>query len=476
MNESKQQPQSIEFEIAVLGAVILERSALINIIDLIGPEAFYLEKHRIIYKAILDLNSNSEPIDMMTICNKLKTKGELELVGGAYYVSELTNRVAAATNIEYHAKIILQNYFKREAIRQANMLIEKAYDERTDSFEIITNAVDKLGGIYNVIATDNSKTAKELTREVLLEIERKQNQTSDITGITSGFIQVDKMTGGWQKGDLIILAARPAMGKTSLATQMAINSTASGEVAYLASLEMQGVKIMSRVIASETRTNSKLLTNYPKKLDIKELNRKIGENEVIESDDLIIDDSSGITIDLFMAKIKKKNYERISRGKKPISIIFIDYLQLLYGSSQKNSRNREQEISEISRKLKSLAKELNIPIIALSQLSRSVESRADKRPMLSDLRESGSIEQDADIVIFILRPEYYGITEDANGNTTKEIAIIIIAKHRNGSIGDAVLRFENKYTRFSNIEDEETYLDSAIKRINGAKDFDETPF
>jgi len=445
------QPQAIDAEEAVLGAIILEKAAILEVIEILVPDAFYKESHRRIYEAVIELHNNSQPVELITLINQLKKQGQLEAVGGAFKITELTNRIASSANLSFHAKIIMEHYFRREAIKKGAQIVKDAYDNTNDVFEVLSKSVDGISDIFNHLKKDNSKTGRQLAREVIIEIEKQIADKRDITGIASGLTEIDKITGGFQNGDLIIIAARPAMGKTSYATQLAVNAVKNGEAVFFSSLEMTSTKIMARILASELSIDSKLLTKDVKKLDIHELSSRLGDSASANSDDFIIDDTSEITINELITVIKKKNFEREATGNKKFGLIVIDYLQLLYGSSSKNGM-REQEISEITRKLKNLAKELKVPVIALSQLSRKVEERKDKRPMLSDLRESGSIEQDADIVKFLLRPEYYGIHQDEDGNHTSGKAIVIFAKNRNGSTGDAVLRFESKYTRFSNIE------------------------
>jgi len=445
------QPQAIDAEEAVLGAIILEKAAILEVIEILVPDAFYKESHKRIYEAVIELHNNSQPVELITLINQLKKQGQLEAVGGAFKITELTNRIASSANLSFHAKIIMEHYFRREAIKKGAQIVKDAYDNTNDVFEVLSKSVDGISDIFNHLKKDNSKTGRQLAREVIIEIEKQIADKRDITGIASGLTEIDKITGGFQNGDLIIIAARPAMGKTSYATQLAVNAVKNGEAVFFSSLEMTSTKIMARILASELSIDSKLLTKDVKKLDIHELSSRLGDSASANSDDFIIDDTSEITINELITVIKKKNFEREASGNKKFGLIVIDYLQLLYGSSSKNGM-REQEISEITRKLKNLAKELKVPVIALSQLSRKVEERKDKRPMLSDLRESGSIEQDADIVKFLLRPEYYGIHQDEDGNHTSGKAIVIFAKNRNGSTGDAVLRFESKYTRFSNIE------------------------
>ena len=363
-----------------------------------------------------------------------------------YYVTTLTNRVASAASLEYHARILMESFFRRKIIESGKRMVVDALNEQIDVFELSDLAMDRISNMFNKISTDNSMSGKELTRKVLLKIE-SDSKVKGVLGVTSGMEDIDRITGGWQDSDLIILAARPSMGKTALATQAMINAVKAGKVAMMFSLEMEATKVMTRVISSELGIDSKIISKKPKSIDQKELHERIGKNGFLESEDFIIDDSSGISVNSLITKLKKKNHERIAEGKKKIEVAFVDYLQLLTGN---NPKNREQEVSEISRKLKGAAKELNIPIIALSQLSRAVEQRANKKPIMSDLRESGSIEQDADLVMFLVRPEYYGINQTEDGKNTDGLAILSIGKNRNGSIGDINLTFVKHLTKFKN--------------------------
>lgn len=441
------QPQAVDLEEAVLGAMMLEREAVNAAIEILQPKSFYKESHQKIYSVIIELFNNSEPVDILTITNSLKQKGELEIVGGPYYITQLTNRVASAANIEFHARIIAQKYIQRELIRISTQIISEAYDETTDVFTLLDNAEKGLFEVTEGNIRKNYDSMSTLIRGAIKNIESAKNHDSNIIGVPSGFTDLDRMTSGWQPSDLIILAARPAMGKTAFALTLARNAAVDFQKAVAVfSLEMSSLQLVTRLISAESELSSeKLRSGNLRNDEIEQIHAKIGG---LSEAPIFIDDTAGISVFELRAKARRL------KSQHDIQLLLVDYLQLMTaGGDGKGGGNREQEISTISRSLKSIAKELNIPVIALSQLSRAVESRGgDRRPQLSDLRESGSIEQDADMVMFINRPEYYGITEDENGMPLNGVANIILAKHRNGAVGDVQLKFTSELAKFSDME------------------------
>ncbi|MEN8224890.1 MAG: replicative DNA helicase [Bacteroidota bacterium] len=438
-------PQAIDLEEAVLGAIMLEKDALTAVIDIVKPDAFYKEAHNVIFKAITELFNKSEPVDILTVVNQLKSSGELDLVGGAYYISQLTNRVASSANVEYHARIILQKYIQRELIRVSSEIIKDAFEDTTDVFDLLDRAEQNLFAVSEQNIRRQQGEMHMLMQEAIRDIEAAKDAETKMRGVPSGFTELDRITNGFQKSDLIILASRPGMGKTALALTLARNMAVDHQKAIaLFSLEMSSVQLVTRLISAETQLNSdKLRKGDLQDFEWQQLNTKIRN---LEDTKIFIDDTPALTIFELRAKCRRL------KAQNDVQMIFIDYLQLMVGP-QDNKGNREQEISQISRSLKALAKELDVPIMALSQLSRAVETRAgDKKPILSDLRESGAIEQDADIVIFIYRPEYYGLNEDKDGNPTTGLATISIAKHRNGALGDIQLRFIKDFAKYADLD------------------------
>lgn len=460
LSQGRIPPQSIDLEEIVLGAMMLEKSSLNAIIDILTPEMFYKEAHQIIYSAILDLFKNSEPIDLLTVTNKLKTMDKLDVVGGPYYISKLTNRVVSAANIEFHARIIIQKYIQRRLIEISSETIKEAFEDTTDVFDLLDSAESKIYDLSDNTLRKQSGNMLNLVNQAIKDIENAKNAGNGIRGVTTGFMDLDKITQGWQKSDLIILAARPSMGKTAFALNMARNAAIAGKPIAFFSLEMSSIQLVTRLISSETDiTADKLRTGN---LEQYEWDRLYNRVTNLTNAKLFIDDTPQLSIFELRAKCRRL------KEQHDIQMIFIDYLQLMTAKGDKGF-SREQEISTISRSLKSLAKELNIPVLALSQLSRQVESRpGSKKPILSDLRESGAIEQDADVVVFIYRPEYYGLTED-EGVNTKNLAVISIAKHRNGKLGEVNLRYNGMFTRF---EEPEIVMPSSSMQIAPNTNFD----
>jgi len=411
-------PQSKELEEAILGAIMLEKTAFDIVVEQIKPECFYVDAHQRIFKSMISLAGKNSPIDLLTVVEELKTSGELEIVGGAYYLTKLTNFVVSAANVETHCRIILQKFIQRELIRVSGEIIGQAYEDSTDVFDLLDDAEGKLFEITNSHLKKNFDSIDKVLMKTIKRIEDMRTRQEEITGVPSGFPSLDRVTYGWQKSDLVILAARPAVGKTALALNLARNAamhpTKPTPVAFF-SLEMSSAQLVARILSAESE------------IWLEKISR--GKMEDYEMQQLF-------KIFEFRAKCRRLVQ------KHNVGLIIIDYLQLMSGGSENRNSNREQEISTISRNLKQLAKELDIPILALSQLSREVEKRKDgnKMPQLSDLRESGAIEQDADMVMFIYRPEYYEMNANEFGESTKGETHVRIAKHRNGSLETIKLR------------------------------------
>ena len=439
-------PQAVDIEEAVLGALMLEKDALSAVIDVLRPECFYKDAHQMIFQAIHTLFHKAEPIDILTVTHALKKSGELEIVGGAYYITQLTSRIASAANIEYHARIILQKYIQRELIRISGETIKDAYEDTQDVLQLLDKAEKNLFEIAEGNIRRNYEDMQSLISKAIKEIEVASNQTSGITGVPSGFTELDRVTAGWQKSDLIIIAARPGMGKTAFVLSMARNAAVQFKrpVAFF-SLEMSSIQLVNRLISSESEiTSEKIRKGQLANHEWEQLNAKI---KPLTEAPLYIDDTPSLSVFELRAKCRRLVAE------KKVSMIIIDYLQLMVAGTDSRSGNREQEISTISRSLKAIAKELSVPIIALSQLSRAVETRGNsKRPQLSDLRESGAIEQDADMVMFIYRPEYYGLSEDENSQSTQGIAEVNVAKNRNGALKTVSLKFIGHLTKFTDLD------------------------
>ncbi|MDE5707428.1 MAG: replicative DNA helicase [Alistipes sp.] len=449
-------PQAVELEEAVLGALMLEKDSIITVQEFITPDAFYTEEHRTIYRAIEELSTELKPIDLYTVTERLKVRKELQKVGGAAYLAQLTQKVGSAANVEFHAKIIAQKYVQRELIRSATEIQRRSYDESTDVTELIGYAESEIFKVAEGHVKRSVQSAKDLLSKALMQIEEASKNTSAFNGVPSGFMAIDRVTLGWQLSDLIIVAARPSMGKTAFVLTMARNMAVDHErpVAFF-SLEMSSVQLMMRLIVAETGIAGNEIKSG--RLTPEQWRHLESATKPLGSAPLYIDDTPALSVFEFRSKARRLKIHN------DIQIIIIDYLQLMTGGTQDSKGNREQEVSFISRTLKAIAKELNVPIIALSQLNRSTELRGgSKRPQLSDLRESGAIEQDADIVAFIHRPEYYGINQDENGMPTAGMAEIIIAKHRNGAVTDVNLRFLKDQARFADVD--ETLLPEAAGR------------
>lgn len=440
-------PQATDLEEAVLGALMLERDALTDVIDILKVDTFYKEAHQRIYGAITQLFANSEPVDLLTVKNQLVKTGELDMVGGALYLAELTQRVNSAANIEFHARIVVEHSLKRQMINLSGEIQKMAYEDTTDVFMLLDMMEQKLFAIAEGNIRKNYADMGQIMRAALVELEMKKDQKEGLTGVPTGFTALDRVTSGFQKTELIIIAARPGMGKTALILSACRNAAVDhGQAVAFFSLEMSSVQLVNRLISAEAELESdKLRKGNLAPHEWAQLHAKIGK---LTNAPIFIDDTPALSILELRAKARRL------KAQHDVQMIVIDYLQLMSGDSGgKGNGNREQEIANISRSLKQLAKELNVPVIALSQLSRAVETRGgDKKPQLSDLRESGSIEQDADMVMFIYRPEYYGITQDDAGNSVTGMGELIIAKNRAGSLDTVQLRFIGKYTKYCDLD------------------------
>lgn len=443
----KVQPQAVQLEEAVLGALMLDRDALPMVMDILRPESFYKEGHQLVYRAVIRLFERSNPVDLLTVTEELKKSGDLEKAGGGYYLVELTHRVASAANIEYHARIIAQKHIQRELIRVSTNVIRDAYEDTTDVFNLLDDAEKGLFAITQNNLSRSYESMGSLSAKVLKQIEELTQKGDGLTGVPTGFTDLDRLTSGWQPSDLVIVAARPGMGKTSMVLAVALNAARDfGKGVALFSLEMASTQLVQRLISMEAEIAGSKMRNG--KLEDYEWQQLQTTVERLSTVPIFIDDTPAINIFELRAKCRRMKQQH------DIQLVIIDYLQLMTGSTEGKGGNREQEIAGISRALKSLAKELNIPVIALSQLSRAVEVRGgSKRPQLSDLRESGSIEQDADIVAFIYRPEYYQILEDESGQSLKGIAEFIVAKHRHGALDTVRMRFVDTFAKFVNLDD-----------------------
>jgi replicative DNA helicase len=434
-------PQAKDLEEAVLGAIMLEKSAFDTVVEILKPECFYVEAHQRIFRAMQSLSNKSQPVDILTVAEELRFKEELEMVGGPYYVTKLTNAVVSSANIEAHARIILQKFIQRELIRISGEIIGDAYEDSTDVFDLLDDAESKLFEITNNHLRKNFDTIDSVLVKTIQRIEDLRHKNEDVTGVPSGFPSLDRVTYGWQNTDLIILAARPAVGKTAFALNLARNAVmhpGKPTPVALFSLEMSAGQLVQRILAAESEIwLEKIARGKLEEHEMKQLYAR-GIQRLAQAP-LFIDDTPALNIFELRAKCRRL------KNKHNIGLIIIDYLQLMSGTGENRNSNREQEISNISRNLKALAKELSVPIIALSQLSRAVETRSagkdgNKMPQLSDLRESGAIEQDADMVMFLYRPEYYDITQNEMGENNRGETIVRIAKHRNGSLETIKLR------------------------------------
>lgn len=449
LEKGKIPPQAIDLEEAVLGAMLIDREAIDTVIDILHPDVFYKESHQHIYKSIYHLFQTAQPSDIFTVSEQLRKDGQLDAVGGDYYLVHLSQKVASSAHVEHHARIILEKYIKRSLISVSSKIEEESFDDTTDVFDVLDGAEAKLFEISQGNLKRSTEDAQTLVSQAIKRIQDISNKEG-LSGIASGFEKLDALTSGWQNSDLVVIAARPGMGKTAFVLSMAKNIGIRFETPVaIFSLEMSSVQLITRMISSETGlTSEKLRKGNLQPHEWEQLNVKVKN---LAKAPIFIDDTPSLSIFDLRAKARRLV------SQHGIKLIIIDYLQLMHsGANGTGSGNREQEISTISRNLKALAKELNVPVITISQLSRAVETRSGtKRPLLSDLRESGAIEQDADIVSFIYRPEYYGITEWDDDERTPCMgqAEFIVAKHRNGGLDNIRLKFVGHLAQFLNLEE-----------------------
>ena len=439
MELGKVPPHDVEAEQAVLGSMLTDKDAVISAIEVLKEEDFYRTDNRSIYEAIINLYNRAEPIDIITVKAELESLGKFEQIGGLEYLASLPDKVPTTANAMKYIKIVEEKSTLRNLIKTANEIIELGYDPTEDVSDIMEGAEKK---IFNIMQNKDKKSyapIKDILVESFTQLEELYNRKQHITGVPSGFAELDYKTAGFHGSDLVLIAARPAMGKSAFALNIATNAAVRANVpVVIFSLEMSKEQMVNRILCSESMVDSnKVRTGKLEEDDWTKLAGSIGP---LSDAEIYIDDTPGISVAEIRAKCRKLKIE------KNIGMVLIDYLQLVQGSNKRNG-SREQEISEISRSLKILAKELNVPVIALSQLSRAVEQRPDHRPMLSDLRESGAIEQDADIVMFLYRDDYYN-----KDSEKKDIAEVIIAKHRGGSLGTVELLWLGSYTKFVNLE------------------------
>lgn len=439
---SKVQPQAVELEQVVLGAIMIDRDALPATIDILKPESFYRPEHAEIYAACLQLFARSEPIDILTVSETMRVSGKLPAVGGSAYLVELTNMVASAANIEYHARIIAEKALLRDMIHLSQETIRQAYEEQ-DPFDLLYQTQKKSFDLGN-FSSRNAQHAAQIGIHVVRQIEHAMRKGDGITGVPSGIIALDEITGGWQNSDLIIIAARPGMGKTAFVLCAALHAAKRGIPVGLFSMEMGAGQLMERLAAMETGISAGRIKRG--KLTTDEFMQVAESIKSISALPIYIDDTPGLTILELRAKARRL---KMQHG---IGVLIVDYLQLMTGGDERRGGNREQEVSAISRGAKIIAKELEVPLIALSQLSRAVEIRGGaKRPQLSDLRESGGLEQDADLVAFIYRPEYYGIMQDEQGEPTAGKTEFLIEKHRHGALDTVGMMFDGPTTKFTDV-------------------------
>lgn len=438
----KVQPQALELEEAVLGAIMLDRDALPGVIDILHPESFYSDKNKIVFRAMLTLFGRGDAIDILTVTEQIRKDGKMDDIGGSFYLVEMTNRVASAANLEYHARIVAERAMLRAIIQQSTNAIREAYDPGADAFDLLHRYQQDLFSLSNL----SGRMADGVGRigiDVLKRAEAAMQIPDGITGVPCGLAAIDKTTGGWQRSDLIVIAARPGMGKTAFVICNALHAAKQGYPVAIFSLEMGKEQLVQRIISIMTGiSGNRIKRGQITEDEVRQIGKAVNDLADIP---LYIDDTPGLNVFELRAKARRL---KMQHG---IQMVIIDYLQLMSGERDRNT-NREQEVSAISRGCKHLAKELDVPVIALSQLSRAVETRGGaKRPQLSDLRESGAIEQDADLVSFLYRPEYYDILEDEQGNSLKGVAEFLIEKHRHGALDDIGLAFDAPTTKFSDL-------------------------
>ncbi len=440
MELGKVPPNDIEAEQAILGSMLTDKDAVISAIEVLKTEDFYREDNRIIYEAILNLYNKADPIDIITLKAELVSMGKFDVVGGIEYLASLPDMAPTSANIEKYIKIVEEKSMLRNLISTANEIIALGYEPTEEVDMIVDEAERKMFNIMQQKSKKGYSSIKDILVDTFVDLEKLYNQKQQITGVPTGFIDLDKRTAGLHESDLILVAARPAMGKSAFALNIATNAAVRAKMpVVIFSLEMSKEQMANRILCSEAMVDSNKVRTG--KIDDEDWVKLAGALGPLSESGIYIDDTPGISVMEIRAKCRKLKLE------KNIGLVVIDYLQLVQGSSSKRGGSREQEISEISRSLKILAKEINVPVIALSQLSRAPEQRPDHRPILSDLRESGAIEQDADIVMFLYRDEYYNEESEKKG-----IAEVIIAKHRAGSTGTVDLWWLGNYTKFVNLD------------------------
>jgi replicative DNA helicase len=444
-NLRKVPPQNLEAECSVLGGILLENDAINQVLELLRPEDFYRESHRKIFRATIELSDRSEPVDLITLSDYLKGRNELEAVGGTAYLASLADSVPTAANISYYARIVREKSILRSLISTATDIATRGYEEQGNVEEFLDRAEKVIFDISEKKIKASFVAVGDMIKDTLKTVEKLYERKEMVTGVPTGYEDLDRLTAGLQPSDLIIVAGRPGMGKTAFALNIATNAAFTGIGAALFSLEMAKEQLVLRMLCSEARVNSsKVRSGYLGERDFPQLAKAAGR---LHDAPIYIDDTPAISVLELRAKARRLLRDR----SKKVGLIVVDYLQLMRGMG--NANNREQEISEISRSLKALAKELAVPVIALSQLNRRVEDRGDRRPVMSDLRESGAIEQDADVIMFIYRDEVYNKSDDSK----RGVAEVIVAKQRNGPIDTVNLTFLSEFTRFENYTQRDDY-------------------
>jgi replicative DNA helicase len=442
-------PHSTDAEVAVLGAMLVDKDAVSKVVEVVDEECFYHEQHRVIFSAMMAMFERGVTIDLITLNNELQRDGQLDRVGGTFALTDLSLRAVSSANVEFHARIVLERYLKRQLIRVAGEIANDCYDETTDALDEVDRAEQRIFEVAERRLRRSYSGMEKLAKNVLEHILTFGDDHNGVTGVPSGFTKLDEMLSGFQKTDLVILAARPSMGKTALALSIARNAASTGKAVGIFSLEMSAQQLVMRFISADSEINLQRLRSG--KLTDEERKQLVRRLDKLMKSPIYIDDSAGMSPVEFRAKCRRMKIEH------KIDMVIVDYLQLMHAPK---AESREREISVISHTLKQVAKELDIPVVALSQLNRSLESRSDKRPMLSDLRESGSIEQDADVVMFVHRPEYYKIEKFEDGASTENIAEIIIGKQRNGPVGDLRLYYDKNLARFANLSYHHAHFDA----------------
>lgn len=443
-------PHSTDAEVAVLGAMLVDKDAVSKVVEVLDPDCFYHDKHQTIFTAMIAMFERGVQIDLVTLNNELSRNGTLERVGGMYTLTDISARTVTAANVEHHARIVLERYLKRQLIKVAGEIITDCYDETSDALDEVDRAEQRIFDVAEKRLKRSYSGMKKLTKEAIERIfALASGDGNGVTGVPTGFTALDEKLSGLQPSDLVIVAARPSMGKTAFALSIAREAAREGHAVGFFSLEMSAQQLVLRLISADAEVNLQALRSG--RLSQKEMHDIVARIDKLMNAPIYIDDSAALSPVEFRAKCRRMKMEH------KIELIIVDYLQLMHAPK---AESREREISVISHTLKQVAKELNIPIVALSQLNRTLEQRADKRPMLSDLRESGSIEQDADVVMFVHRPEYYKIETFEDGRSTENIAEIIVGKQRNGPVGDVRLHYNKELARFHNLSYHDAHFDS----------------